>query len=367
MKDELAEQLLAAVMQWRTDQVAQFTPHLQALAQLKYDHYEIYRPGVKFVESLASWLSQFATADERRLALDFVLKRLVFVSRREIDHAIEAAYRDVMRPTLLKKSADRLGMSRFAVRKIANTALFRELRRKTLVLGLSDGARLDKLRRSGTDLSHEQFYLVPDVGDATIKNMHAKLAEALIAIDASAAIEFEHVFLVDDFSGSGYTLIHRDAEAGAIKGKLIKTRDQLAALRDGNVLAENATVSLLLYLSTEFAVCRVRELLREADMDWHVDVVQLLPEGLRVTAGEEFGKLCEKYFDPAVRDRHLAKGGVDSNVALGFSEVGLPLVLPHNTPNNSVALLWADTTDNPDTLRRRALFPRYERHHEGRQ
>jgi hypothetical protein len=37
-------------------------------------------------------------------------------------------------------------------------------------------------------------------------------------------------------------------------------------------------------------------------------------------------------------------------------------VLFHNTPNNSVCILWADTTDRDEGQNRRALFPRYERH-----
>ena len=45
---------------------------------------------------------------------------------------------------------------------------------------------------------------------------------------------------------------------------------------------------------------------------------------------------------------------------MGMRAVRLPLVLAHNTPNNSVYLLWADKPD----LRTKALFPRVSRHRE---
>ena len=65
-----------------------------------------------------------------------------------------------------------------------------------------------------------------------------------------------------------------------------------------------------------------------------------------------FDALLHKYYDKSVEDEH--KGAV----VHGFAEVGLPLVLSHNTPNNSVYLLWEKKTD--------PLFPRFERH-QGRQ
>ncbi len=62
-----------------------------------------------------------------------------------------------------------------------------------------------------------------------------------------------------------------------------------------------------------------------------------------------FDQLLHKYYDQSVEDEHKR------NVKHGYSECGLPLVLAHNTPNNSVFLLWERTRTKP-------LFPRYERH-----
>jgi hypothetical protein len=66
--------------------------------------------------------------------------------------------------------------------------------------------------------------------------------------------------------------------------------------------------------------------------------------------------LANAYGDPTLRDAH--KG----DATLGFRDSRLPLVLSHNTPNNSIALLWADTSERPGSKHRYALFTRYERH-----
>ena len=60
---------------------------LQMLSSQKYDDYERFRPGRKFIESLALWLRQFPTVDERRTALTFVQRRLVFISNDEMEQA----------------------------------------------------------------------------------------------------------------------------------------------------------------------------------------------------------------------------------------------------------------------------------------
>jgi hypothetical protein len=96
------------------------------------------------------------------------------------------------------------------------------LERKTLVLGLADGSRLDRLRRASPKLSHEQVYLAPEIGDDTRQSMRHKLTEALQTLDLDGPAEYRQVMLVDDFAGSGYTLLH--PSNGGWGGKLIRSR-----------------------------------------------------------------------------------------------------------------------------------------------
>jgi hypothetical protein len=363
MKDELAEDLLRTVMRWEGEQLAEFTTKLQSLATLKYDSYELYRPGVKFVESLASWLDQFESLAERRAAVEFVLERLVFISRAELDHLIEVAYRDIVRQILIRKTAAALSIRPYAVTQIVGSSKFAELRRKLLIIGLSDGARLDRLRRASPDLSHEQFYPSPSMGERLIENMAEKLERALAKHDLDGPAQFEHVLLVDDFSGSGFTQLRSDD--GAFDGKLWNAQSELEKLRDASVLSATASVSVLLYVATERAINSIGCNLKASGLSWPLDVVQILPKSLTVDK-PEIVALCERYYDDTMNDEHKGKATTKGRVPLGFWDVALPLVLHHNTPNDSICLLWADTSEVPNSAQRHALFPRYERHHSSR-
>jgi hypothetical protein len=146
MRDDLAGKVLAHVMKWEPDQVAHFGAYLQDLARYKYDEYEGFGPGEKFVESLAAWLWQLEPS-ERADAIQFVITSLVFVSRLELDHVISMVYPDVIRPILIQRAAEELRLPPYKVAKIVASPEFRKLERKTLVLGLADGSRLDRLRR----------------------------------------------------------------------------------------------------------------------------------------------------------------------------------------------------------------------------
>src|SRR6266496_1427030 len=158
MRDDLAERVLAHVMSWDPAQIAKFGACLQDLARYKY------------VESLAAWLWQLEPG-ERADAIQFVLTSLVFVSRLELDHVISTVYPDVIRRILIRRAAEELSLPPYKVARITASRAFRELERKTLVLGLADGSRLDRLRRASPKLSHEQVYLAPEIGEDTRRSM----------------------------------------------------------------------------------------------------------------------------------------------------------------------------------------------------
>ena len=108
MRDENAQQLLARVMGWRTTpRVLQYVPVLQLLADYKYDLYQRFGPGKRFVESLALWLNQFALED-RPVALDLVVQRLIYFSDRELSHIVETAYPDLVVQERIRLVAEEL-------------------------------------------------------------------------------------------------------------------------------------------------------------------------------------------------------------------------------------------------------------------
>lgn len=361
MRDSLAGELLSTVLDWDTATFAAQGRVLQTLARYKYDEYEGFRPGERFIESLAAWLFQFKVA-ERPTALRFVSQELVFISRAELDHLIETIYPDMIRPALLRDAAPMIGQPDHKVSTIAGSPEFRDLQRRTLILGLADGARLDRLRRASPELSHEQFYPHPELGVSSRESMRTNLSKALELMHLSGPATFRNVLLVEDFAGSGYTLLGQDPE-GAWRGKLWKAAGWIQDLKDADLVDAGASVSVLLYLASEMAQHTLDERLTSSGLGWHLDVAQVLRSDMNKVHSEMLG-LCEKYFDPASEDEHLAKGGTPPH--LGFGGIALPLVLHHNTPNNSIGLLWADTTHLPTSDMRRALFPRRQRHNPDR-
>ena len=95
----------------------------------------------------------------------------------------------------------------------------------------------------------------------------------------------------------------------------------------------------------------------------------VLPPELPIRAGsgvhDDFIRLTQIYYDPIIQTKHTEIGGV-SHLGLGYGGCALPLVLAHNTPNNAIALLWAESDGgvrgNIQAPGMRPLFRRRQRH-----
>jgi hypothetical protein len=373
MKDDLARALLVKVMNYDDENdVARVLPRLQAMAAVKYDEYEGYQPGVKFLESLAAWLTGFAP-NERAGALDFVETRLVFVSSAEMDRLISRVYPDLLRPMLIARTGARLGLPSWRVGQIVETVEFQSFQRHMIVLGMSDGARLDRLRRT-TPLSTEQFYLSTDIPPEKIQDMRTELGSALRVQHLPGPDVFELVTVVDDFAASGTTMLR--PKDGGWAGKLAKVHRKLEELKGAGHVSADVEVFVILYMATERALTYLEEALDESGLhtDFDLQVVFRMASDLALSLSQdgEFIELCKKYYKSEWASQHTAVGGED--FALGYGDCALPLVLHHNTPNNSVPVLWRDEVEEPvdssdavsDGQRWHALFPRHERHHKDR-
>lgn len=368
VKALLAETLLSQVIGIDDlEHVSETTSRLRTLASIKYDDYGGYSPGVRFMESLAYWLASFEVVD-RAVALDFVLTRLTYVSGAELDHLVSTTYADVLRPRMVRAAAQSAGLSPWAVTKVVATPEFASLQRRTLILGMSDGARLDKLRRS-SPLSNEQFHQVVVLDAQKAGDMKSKLEKALSKADLPGDSTFESVVVVDDFSGSGTTMLRLEDDGW--DGKLPKLREHLDDLKKRGVVAENARALILLYLLTAKAEEQLRERMTAAGFDEpDFELVSSHTFGAdfpltRETDGE-FWRVCSDYFAPDWKNEFTAKGGDD--LAHGFNASALPLVLHHNSPNNAPPIIWKDESEG-EAPRGRVwvgVFPRHERHHPGR-
>jgi hypothetical protein len=367
MRDQNAQTLLAKVMNWeREEDVTSRVPSLQLLADYKYDHYQRFGPGRRFIESLALWLDQFALED-RESALNLVQERLVYFSEPELLHLVQTAYPDLIVQERLRLVAGEQDVPAFHVGKLRHHARFRELQLKTLYLGLSDGARTNELRRaSGGEIGNEQIWHAYELGEDKATEMAEDLRKALDKFGYSTSMDrFNLIWLLDDFSGSGYTYIRFDAEKSKYKGKIAKIYERLN--RGDLIDTSHYEVFLLLYVATRKAIDHIsywseRFTSENGYKPLQVRVICVIEEDEALTRNWspplESILTNANYYDHKAFDKHIAVGGTRS-AQLGFAACALPVVLSHNTPNNSVYILWG-----PETFKFFGLFPRVSRHRE---
>lgn len=370
MRDLLAERLLGKVLNWTSQELAEEQPIIDALARLKYDDYQQFKPGLKFLESFALWLDQFEP-NERKIAYSFIKKRLIYLSSSEMNHLVDIAYPTVIRPILLKRAAEKAGIPYWKTKQIVNSQEYSELKRRSLFLGLSDGARIDRFRRTNKELSNEQIhpsYELPDQKVASLIKSLRKDIGSLRGIDPQSLKEeevtFKIIFLLDDFSASGLSMLRK--KDGKYEGKLEKINRYIfgiGAPLANAVDSDGCDIYSILYIMTD----KAREHLHEhIPQFWnrvksHCDVQAILQLGNEVKLGkdedEEMQLLIEKYYDHEIFGENMQVGGTTDG-KLGFAGCAIPVVLSHNTPNDSIFLLWSYS----DKIR--GLFPRVTRHKE---
>jgi hypothetical protein len=361
--------LLAKVLNWTSEEVAAERPIVQALAAYKYDEYQQFSAGSRFIESLALWLNQFETALERRAAYDFIKTRLVFCSASELRHLVEMAYPDHIRPLLIGRAAS--GADRFRPKSVASRVEFKVQQRQCLFLGLSDGARIDAFRRANPELNHEQIWQTHELSLDRVTKLLEKLDEHLQALLGrpvkAEERRFRTLVLLDDFSASGTSYFSRPAEAPT-GGKILGFFRDVCGKTPLSQLIDEADVEVvtLLYMATDQALEHMRTASAATwgakGVPFQVEAVQRLPRDISMRATESspiVGLIDDpRYYDHAIFDRHFQKGGTQ-DARYGYAGCGLPLVLHHNTPNNSIALLMSY-----EDLQFRGLFPRIQRHRE---
>ena len=219
MNRDLAERLLSRILDWSTEEKAAERGFLEDFTAYKYDEYQQFAPGGRFLESLALWLRQFKSLEERRVAYEFVKTRLVFISDAEMNHLIELAYSTFIRPHLIRKTAAATGVEPFRIKAIMESNEYRRRLRQTLFLGLSDGARTDRFRRANPQvISNEQIWHAYDLSQGKAKELIGKLNQDLTSFEANhdrgtdVEAAFSTVVLLDDFTASGTTYIRREKD-----------------------------------------------------------------------------------------------------------------------------------------------------------
>jgi hypothetical protein len=380
MKQQLALRVLADAMGWDDEEAPREFAWLRLMSRLKYDTYQGYQPGARFIESLVVWVQQFPQ-HERKIAYETVRRKLIFVSANELRHLIEQMYTREVQPYLVARASKHFSIPRYLVWKSAEASKWvQDALRRTLFMGLSDGARIDVLRRANVGrISNEQVVLAPIVDHDKWRDLQKELRRDQ---PSDQDPKFDCVWVIDDLTASGTTLIRSkevsDEDTGEKKfewkGKLCKLQAAISDAREklGKEfpLAEQFDLCVHHYLATQDALDAAKKLSDAARStrgvsNWfkevHFSYGMLLSKDVKLKHPEDtFVDLANRYYDKAIEDRHTEESG-QKDVRLGYKGCALPLVLEHNTPNNTVALFWADTAGTQGH-RMRPLFRRRTRH-----
>jgi len=358
---------LAQIMSWENEAARVEFNWLRLMAGMKYDGYQDFLAGARFVESLADWLQQFTELEEKRAAYTFIRRSLVYLSTAEMNHLVELFYPETVVRCLQELVAQRQKISTWQTWASAESRkLFDRLRRQSLFIELSDGARIDVFRRANTGLiSNEQALTSPQFN---LEKWGTLLKDLRKDLDDPEA-RFAFVFLIDDFVGSGTTLLRRKDD-GTWKGKMVRFWEDMHDKID-TYFEPGWSLKVHHYLATDRAKSVVKErnaqiLAERGGNKWfsNVDFTfgATLPADLpiRPETHQAFIALTDKYYDKSIENEHTREGGTDAK--LGFGQCALPLIMEHNTPNNAVSLLWADTEGKDGQHAMRPLFRRRQRH-----
>lgn len=377
MNSNLANQLLASIMKWDAQTLASERAALEFMGSMKYDAYDRYMPGMRFMSSLVQWLNDIEEED-RDEAYKFIKEKLVFISSTQMNYLMDLLYDSKIRPILLDMAITETGMPSYKRSSNVVHNRFEIEKRSALVVGLSDGAHTDILRRSA-GFSNEQVLTNYYPDGKKLKDMLDELRKD----DKLKSIEipyFRRIFLIDDFTASGKSFIRYDESNGKYHGKLKKIIDELCTRgydEKGQKIEhlsyllnpeQKIQIDILFCIATERAKTSIKDNLDDYlksvgwqdKVEFNIHIVQLLEDKLSndIKSDNDLVKIIkkDKYFVEECVISKSYKVGKNDSPWLGFDECALPVVLAHNTPNNSLPIIWQDAE------RFHGLFPRISRH-----
>lgn len=232
MNQELGLKVLGQIMAWSDDAAREEFRWLRLMARLKYDGYSDFQAGMRFIESLATWLQQFKAA-ERETAYAFVRRTLVYIGPGEMHRLVEQFYPRTVRDRLIRTIAAERGIPTYRVLADteARTAADR-LRRQTLFMGLSDGARIDIVRHTNAGfLTNEQLVVATQVDKDKWQDLLQNLRDDLDDVEA----RFRLVYLIDDFMGTGTSFLRYNADKSKWSGKLLRFKESIDGAVEGAI------------------------------------------------------------------------------------------------------------------------------------
>ena len=219
MNQDLALKILSKIMDWDDSRASDEFRWLRLMARLKYDGYRDFQAGMRFVESLSTWLQQFSL-QERETAYQFVKNRLVYIGPGQMRRLVEQFYPNIIQKNIIDQVASNANIPAYlGLKNKKEHEAADRLRRQTLVMGLSDGARIDILRHANVGrLSNEQLVLAPQVDTIKWKDLLKDLRSDL----NDPKVRFRQLYLVDDFTATGTSFFRWNKQKEEWSGKLTR-------------------------------------------------------------------------------------------------------------------------------------------------
>ncbi len=365
MRNDVAQAFLMAVL--KSSEAISLDDnrrYFQNMAKYKYDQYQQFAPGMRFIERFALWLNQFEIAD-RKPIFDFIRKRLVFISNEEMNILVSSSFPDLIRNILIKKVAQKLNVPDYNVSQVMSSIDYKVALKQSLFFGLSDGARTDVFRRANSGIiSHEQIYQTYELSDEQAKKvqgdfLHKELKKICGEQFNQDLGKFQNIFLLDDFSASGTSYLRE--KDGELKGKIFQLYKNIFESGEKIYDTSQLNVCVVLYICTNQAYGQITSLFdKTAEKYGHrptLHCMHIIPDSFKLSSEleKEIYDMCvdPKYYDAGIEDEHTGP-----NIQLGYKNCALPLILAHNCPNNALSMLWSYEHLEKFV----GLFPRIPRH-----
>lgn len=377
MRFNLAKQFLTQLMKWDDIEATEHLKEIDLMSDIKYDSYDQFMPGIKFVGNFYLWLSQFEDIDDRKLMYEFVKKYIIYINSTQISHLIDLLYNTKIIPAIRQKVVEDfrnhgLTVNKYNYKRLDNAAEFKSHKRKTLFIGLSDGSHIDIIRRNSY-LDNDQVLTNYYPDDTKIKELAEELEKSKDLVEGSEK-KFESIALIDDFTASGSSFI-RIKDDGTFAGKLPKFFEAIYGKEEfKKLLIDGFDIHLYFLIATKSALDHINAMLEQykkqhRDLNVTLECVQMLYEDAKFTSHTGTEALAiqkiisqKQYINEPALTRAYKESYPEGNTDyhLGYRQCALTIVLNHNTPNNSLPIIWQPKREAGDRLY--PLFYRITRH-----
>lgn len=299
----------------RTELLAQFKKKVMTLSKYAWED------RVKN-QALIRWLGQFDAAEDdakdEQLQMAFLLSQFIYFGSQEIKHLLKTMYRQLYRAPIVRRlrmeNSDTLDEAKIE-------ALYRNVLESTVFIGVGNpsesGTHLLYYFRQENKLSKDRF-----IGAHRIFSRN----KADPSRDAVRDPDIAHYVFIDDLCASG-TQAKEYSE------------DILVKLRS---LAPEAKVSYLVLFATREGIEKVRRLERAFD---HVECVVELDSSYKCFTQNSRAyassiPLIDRTLGEQIARRHGQR--LWPTYPLGYKDGQLLLGFNHNTPDNTLPIIWSD-------------------------